>query len=104
MAKQPKSNMKSQMKELRLTEMLKPVFPNLNTLAGIAWTFPISTESIQRSFSQMKLMKTKLHSSLSESSLSHLINIGMGSPDSLADGNLKDIVDVWNRKCRRIPI
>ena len=80
------------------------VFPNLNTLASIVLSIPVSTASVERSFSQMELTKTRLHSSLSDSTLSHLMEIGMESPDSLTDGNLKNIVDIWSRKCRRIPV
>ena len=47
MAKQPKSDMKSQLKELQLTDVLKPMFPNLNTLAVLALSIPISTASVE---------------------------------------------------------
>ena len=104
MAKQPKSDIKSQLKELWSTEMSKPMFANLNTLAAIDLSIPVSGASIKRSFSQMKLIKMRLCSSLCDSSLSPLMKISTESPDALADGNLEDIVDVWNRKCRRIPV
>ena len=84
--------------------MLEPMFPNFDTLAAIALSISVSTASVERSFSQMKLIKTRLHSSLSDSRLSHLIEIGTESPDSLTEGNLEDIVNVWNSKHRRIPV
>ena len=45
MAMQDKSDMKSQLKEMWWTEMLKPMFPNLNTLAAVALSIPISAAS-----------------------------------------------------------
>ena len=60
--------------------------------------------SVERSFSQMKLIKTRLRSCLRESSLSHLMKIAIESPDKLSDSDLEDIVDTWNRKSRRIAV
>ena len=59
MGKQPKENMKLQLKELATNEMLKYMFPNMNTLATISLSIPIATASVERSFSQMKLIKTR---------------------------------------------
>ena len=57
---------------------------------------------VERSFSQMKLIKTRLRSHLCDNSLPHLMKIAIGSPDKLTDSDLEDIVDVWHRKSRRI--
>ena len=103
MAKQPKSGMKSQLKKLRLTEMLKPMFHNLNTFAAIVLSIPASTGSVARSFSQMKLIKTRLCRCLCDSSLSRLMKMDIESPDSFIDGNVKDIVDEWNRRAEEYP-
>ena len=46
----------------------------------------------------MKLIKTKLCSSLKDTSLSHLMTIAIESPDKLTDSDLDEIVEVWNRK------
>ena len=94
MAKLPKSDMKSQLNELRSTEMLKCTFLNLNTLAAIALSITVSIASIDRTFSQMKLIKMRLRSSLNDSSLSNLMKLGIESPDSVTHGNLEDIVHV----------
>ena len=104
MAKQPKENMKLQLKELATNEMLKSMFPNLSTLATISLSIPVATASVERSFSQMKLIKTRLCSRLSDSSLSHLMKIAIESPDTLLDSDLGEIVDMWNRKNRRIAV
>ena len=104
MAKQPKENMKLQLTELATNEMLKSMFPNLNTLATISLSIPVATASVERSFSQMKLIKTRLRSRLSDTSLSRLMKIAIESPDKLLDSDLEEIVDTWNRKSRRIAV
>ena len=62
------------------------------------------TASVERSFSQMKLIKTRLKSSLNDESLSNLMKTALQSPVELTDGHLEEIVDVWNRKSRRIVV
>ena len=87
MAKQPEENMKLQLKQLTSNEMLKTMFPNLNTLASISLSIPVATASVERSFSQMKLIKTRLRSSLSDSSLSSLMKVAIETEDKLTDSN-----------------
>ena len=65
---------------------------------------PISTASEERSFSDKKLIMNHLHNRLTELSLSNLIKIVIESPEKLTDSDLEEIVDVWNRKGRRIPV
>ena len=84
--------------------MLKTMFPNLHTLATINLSIPVATASVERSFSEMKLIKTWLQSNLSHSSLSHLMKIAIESPAILTDNDLAEIVDTWNRKGRRIAV
>ena len=52
MAKHPKSDLKSQLKELWLTEMLKPMFPNLNPPAAITHLIPVSLACLEIFFSK----------------------------------------------------
>ena len=92
--------MASQLHELVTNETLISMFPNLNTLASICLTIPIGTASVERSFSQMKMIKTRLRSRLGEKSLSHLMKIE--SPEKLSDSDVGNIVDIWYRKSRRI--
>ena len=102
MSKQPKANMKLQLKELVTNDMLTAMFPNLSTLGNICLSIPASTASVERSFSQMKLPKTRLQNRLSDSSLLHLMKIAIKSPDKLSDSDTEEIVNVWNRKSRRV--
>ena len=84
--------------------MLQAMFPNQNTLANICLTIPAATVSVERSFSQMKMIKTRLRNRMGEKSLSHLIKISLESPERLRYSELENIVDVWNRKNGRIVV
>ena len=52
----------------------------------------------------MKLIKIGLRSSVSDKSVSHLMKITIESPDVLTDCDLEEVVNVWNRKGRRIAV
>ena len=96
----------NQLEQLITNDMLKTMFPNLSQTASIGLTIPVSTASVERSFSKMKLIKTRLRNSLSEASLSQLMRITMEAPETLTKINddLDSILDIWNRKPRRIVI
>ena len=100
LAKKIQEDMASQLHELVTNETLISMFPNLNTLASICLT--IGTASVERSLSQLKMIKTRLRSRLGEKSLSHLMKIAIESPEKLSDSDLENIVDLWYRKSRRI--
>ena len=89
------------LQELITTEMVVAMFPNLSKIASIGLSIPVSTASVERSFSQMKLIKTHLRNSLS---LSHLMKISIELPQKLTETNLEEIVNIWSRKSRRIPV
>ena len=97
----PKNDTKAQLKELASNDMLKTLFPNLSKIGAICLSIPVTTVSVERSFSQMKLIKTHLRSSLNDKCLSNLMKIALESPVELTDSHLEEIVDVWNRKSRR---
>ena len=96
--------MKAQLKELASNDMIKTLFPNLSKIGAICLSIPVTTASVERSFSQMKLIKTHLRSSLNDKSLSNLMKIALESPDDLTDSHLEEVVNVWNRKSRRIVV
>jgi hypothetical protein len=80
------------------------MFPYLHKIAFIGLSLPVSTASVERSFSQMKLIKSRLRNSLSAGNLSHLIKIAIESPNQLAEADFDEIVSIWNRKPRRVPV
>ena len=94
--------MKAQLKELASNETFKTLFPNLNKTGAICLSIPVTTASAERNFSQMKLIKTHLRSSLNDKSLSNLMKIALESPVELTDSHLEESIDVWSKKSRRI--
>ena len=57
-------------------------FPNLAKVAAIVNVLPVTTTTVERSFSAMKLIKTRLRSTLGEE-----------GPDQLSDDILESVVD-----------
>ena len=98
------NNMKLQLKELVCNDMMRTLFPNLYKIGTISLSIPVSTASVERSISQMKLIKTQLRSSLNDKSLSHLMKIAIESLAELTDSHLEEVVDVCNWKNRRIAV
>ena len=80
------------------------MLPNLHKLPTICLTNPVTTASVERSFSQMKLIKTRLRNRIGELSLSNLMEAAIESPDSLSDIDVEKILIVWNRNGRRIAV
>ena len=104
LSKKSKDSTELQLKELITNDMLVAMFPNLHKIAFVGLSLPVSTASVERSFSQMKLIKTHLRNSLSAGNLSHLMKIAIESPNQLAEADLEQIVSIWNRKPRRVAI
>ena len=102
--KQPKDDISMQLKELLTNDMLIALFSDLHKLATICLSIPMSTASAEQSFSDMKLIKNRLRNRLTELSLSNLMKIVIEFPEKLTDSDLEEIVDMWNRKGRRIAV
>ena len=90
--------MKAQLKELTTNSVLIAMFPNLSVIANICSSIPVRTASVERNFSQMKMIKTRLINHLGEMSLSLLMKIAIESPQKMSDRDLEEVIDVWNRK------
>ena len=88
LVKRPCGTTASQLKELVSSDMLKAMFPNLHKMASNGLTIPVSTASVERSFSQMKLIKTLLRNALSDCSLSHLMKIDLEASEVLCGEEL----------------
>ena len=91
--------MQLQLTELATNEMLVTMFPNLSTLS-----IPVGTASVERSFSPMKMIKTRLRNRLGQCSLSQLMKIAIESPERLSDDDLENIFTMWSRKPRKIAV
>ena len=59
-------------------------FPNLSKLASILMVLPVITATVERTFSTMKLVKTRLHSRMGEDTLEHTMRICIEGPDLLS--------------------
>ena len=94
LSKQPKDNLKTQLQELATKDTLIALLPNLHKLACCCLSFPIGTASVERSFSQMKLIKTRLRNRLGELSLSRLMKIAIEFPETLFDRDL-EVVTIY---------
>ena len=55
------------LKELATNRMLVEMFPRLSDLAKVSLSIPVGTASVERSFSRMKMIKTRLRNRLGES-------------------------------------
>ena len=84
--------------------MMQTMFPNLSILANVCLTIPVGTVSVERSFSHMKMVKSRLRNRPGDVNLSYLIKIALESPEALSDEELEQIVTVWTRKPRRIAV
>ena len=59
-AQQPKESIGEQLQELVTNNMMGAMYPNLKLLATVCLTMPVTTASVERSFSKMKLIKSRL--------------------------------------------
>ena len=55
-------------------------FPNIFKLLDILLTLPVGTATVERSFSQMKMVNTRLHSRLNDVNLTRLMRIAIEGP------------------------
>lgn len=78
---------------------LNGVFPNLYILLKIAITLPVTSVSTERSFSKLKLVKTKLRTTMSEDRLESLMKITC-EPDVSID--TEKIIDNFSRKSKSL--
>ena len=80
-------------------------FPNLSKLASILMVLPVTTATVERTFSTMKLVKTRLHSRMGEDTLEHTMRIFIEGPDLLSADTLDVVIDHYrSSKKRRLPL
>ena len=53
------------------------MFPEMFKLINIMLTLPVGTATVERSFSQMKMIKTRLHNCPNDTNLKRLMRIAM---------------------------
>ena len=86
---------------LSLVDCKESSFPNLSTLAAILEVLPVTTATVERSFSSMKLIKTRLRSRMGKYTLEHTMRVCIEGPDYLPDVTLNAIVDHYKSVKKR---
>lgn len=74
--------------------VLQPDLPNIIALLTLLATLPASSAEVERGFSQLKLLKSSLRTSLSDHHLNELMVIKMLSPD-VASYNPQEAMRKW---------
>lgn len=69
-------------------DTVKELFPNMMYLLYLLNIFPISVACVERLFSKMKLIKTRLRNKLAQVKLDQLLRIGTESPPDGFDDNV----------------
>ena len=62
-------------------EAYRSIFPEYFKLLEIILSLPVSTATVERSFSKMRLIKTRLRSRLTDDNLKRLMRISIEGPD-----------------------
>ncbi len=71
------------------------------SLMNILLAIPVSTATVERSFSQMKLVKNRLRSRLSDVSLTQLMRVAIEGPE-LTTVNFEEILAIFGQQNRHI--
>ena len=74
------------------------MFPNVVKLLEIYEIIPLTTATVERSFSTLKLVKTNLRNRLKDAMLDWCMRIAIEGPDSLSDEDITSIIRIWKEK------
>ena len=87
------------------TSGVSAFFPGIIPLLQIVIVLPVTTASVERGFSCMKLIKTRLRSNLDDISLDQLMRIVIEGPSKLSTSQLKDSLTYFKGlKFRDVPL
>jgi len=87
-------------KELCSNKTMSSIIPNMSAFAQVCHVVPIYTADVERTFSQLKLIKTRIRNHLAESTLDSLLRIAIEGPPP-EDYPLSEAVELWARKKNR---
>lgn len=68
------------LQSMQATEAYMGIFPQTFNLLSILLALPVGTATVERSFSEMKMIKIRLRNRLSDSSLNYLMTIATEGP------------------------
>ena len=82
------------------------LFPNIVKVIQIYQIIPLTTATVERSFSTVKLVKTNIRSRLIDCTLDSCMRIAIEGPDSLADDDIEAIISIYleTKKTRRLAV
>ncbi len=80
---------------------IKAFFPQMFCLINVLLSIPMSTATVERSFSQMKLVKNRLWNRLSDVSLAILMRVAIEGPE-LTDIDFEEILNIFKLQNRII--
>ena len=86
---------------MQSSETYAVIFSETYCLINIMLTLPVGTATVERSFSQMKMIKTRLRNRLSDLNLTRLMRIAIEGP-RLNLVNFNEILDIFKESNRRI--
>ena len=69
------------LQSMQATEAYRGIFPQTFTLLNILLALSIGTATVERSFSEMKIVKTRLRNRLSDCNLARLMKIAVEGPE-----------------------
>ena len=88
---------------MEATEAYRGIFPHTFKLIYILLSMPIGTATVERSFSEMKMIKTRLRNRLSDYNLKRLMTIVIEGPE-MSSVPFEQILDIFKQKNRRIEL
>ena len=88
-------------RDMESTNTYTDIFPEIFKLLNILLTLAVGTATVERSFSQMKLVKTRLRNRVSDINLARLMRIAIEGPE-LTEIDFNEILEVFKEKNRRI--
>ena len=77
------------------------IFPNMTTLAKICRVIPIHIANVERTFLQLKLIKTRVRNRMNENTLDALLRIEIEGPADVHDFPVGKVVELWSKKKNR---
>ena len=77
---------------------LRAGFSNLVRLASISLVLPVTMSTVERSFSDMKLTKTRLLNRLGEDTLDQTLRLCIEGPPTLADDDVESVMRYWKQQ------
>ena len=78
-------------------ELCYDLYPGCVYLLKLSLMFPLSVAFVERLFSKMKLIKTRLQNQLGRLSLDSLLRISNEGPEKFQDDEYENFVDELNR-------